>query len=65
MAKYFEQYGDEVAIEPGKNVMSSVNVGVLKFTKNRDLAEKFAAFLTSEEGRSIFEKHSYRTERPK
>lgn len=64
MAKYYGEYGDEVAIESGNNVISSVNVGVLKFTKNQDLAEKFTVFLASEEGRAIFEKHSYRTERP-
>jgi len=64
MARYFADYGDEVAIEPAKNVISSVEVGVLKFAKNKDLAEKFASFLTSEEGRAIFEKHSYRTEKP-
>lgn len=64
MARYFADYGDEVAIAPEKNVISSVEIGVLKFAKNKDLAEKFAAFLTSEEGRAIFEEHRYRTEKP-
>lgn len=65
MAKYFSEYGDEVAIASEKNVVSSVAVGVLKFSKNKELAEKFTAFLTSEEGQAIFAKHSYRTEAPK
>jgi molybdate transport system substrate-binding protein len=64
MARYYSQYGDEVPIAADKNVMSTVDVGVLKFTKHKELAEKFVAFLTSERGREIFEKHKYRTEPP-
>ena len=65
MAVYFSQYGDQAPIPLEDNIVSTVDVGVLKFTKNRALAENFVAFLTSEEGRAIFAKHKYRTEAPR
>lgn len=64
MARYYGQYGDQVPLPPEKNVISAVEIGVLKFTEDRELAEKFVAFLTSERGRDIFAKHNYRTEPP-
>jgi molybdate transport system substrate-binding protein len=64
MARYYSEYGDEVPIAAAKNVMSTVDVGVLKFTKDKELAEKFVAFLTSARGKEIFTKHEYRTEPP-
>ena len=64
MARYYAQYGDQIPIPPEKNVISAVQIGVLKFTENSELAEKFVAFLTSERGREIFAKHNYRTEPP-
>jgi len=65
MARYYSRYGDQVRIPPEKNVTSTVDIGVLKFTKNRALAEKFAEFAASEKGRAIFAKHHYSTEPPK
>jgi len=62
IARYYSEYGDVVPIAPEKNIISTVDVGVLKSTKNRELAEKFVAFLLSPRGREIFEKHNYRTE---
>lgn len=64
MARYYAKSGDQVPIPPEKNVISTVDVGVLKFTKNRELAEKFVAFLTSEHGREIFTKYGYQTKPP-
>lgn len=64
MASYYADYGDAVAIPAEKNAISAVEVGVLKFTKNRTLAEKFVEFLTSDEGRAIFAKHNYSTQSP-
>jgi molybdate transport system substrate-binding protein len=61
MAQYYSDYGDQVPIAREKNVLSTVDVGVLKFTKHRELAEKFVDFLVSEQSRDIFEKHNYRT----
>jgi molybdate transport system substrate-binding protein len=64
MARYYSEYGDQVPIGAEKNIISTIDVGVLKFTKNRKLAEKFVRFLTSEGGQGIFAKHNYRTEPP-
>ena len=64
MARYYEQYGDQIPIPSEKNVISAVEIGVLKFTEDRELAEKFVAFLVSQHGRDIFAKHNYRTEPP-
>ncbi len=62
MARYFSQYGDQIPIPPEKNVISAVEIGVLKFTEDKELAERFVAFLTSQRGRDIFAKHNYRTD---
>jgi len=62
MARYYSEYGDQIPIAPEKNVISTVDIGVLKFTKHRELAEKFVDFVTSEPGQEIFEKFDYRTE---
>jgi len=65
MARYYSRYGDQIPIPPEKNVVSTVDAGILKFTKNKDAAEKFVAFLVSEKGREIFARHNYDTEPPK
>jgi len=64
MAQYYSDYGDQVPIVREKNVLSTVDVGVLKFTEHRKLAEKFVDFLVSEQSQDIFEKHNYRTTPP-
>ncbi len=64
MARYYGEYGDEVPIAPEKNLVSTVDIGVLKFTRNRKLAEKFVDFITSERGRIVFETHNYSTKPP-
>lgn len=64
MAQYYSEYGDEVPIAPEKNIVSTVDVGVLKFTRNRELAEKFVDFITSERGQEVFKKHNYSTKPP-
>ena len=61
MAKYYSEHGTEVPIPVEKNVISTVDVGVLKFTEHAKTAEKFVDFLVSEQGRGIFEKYNYRT----
>ena len=62
MAQYYSEYGDQVSIAPEKNVISTVDIGILKFTKHRELAEKFVDFVDSERGQEIFRKHNYSTE---
>ncbi len=64
IAQYYSEYGDQIPIPAEKNVISTVDIGVLKFTKHREQAEKFVEFLVSEQSRDIFKKHNYRTEPP-
>jgi len=64
IAQYYDEHGTAVPIPVEKNVISTVDVGVLAFTKNRSLAEKFVEFAASAQGQNIFEKHNYRTEPP-
>ncbi len=64
IARYYSRHGTEVPIPIEENVISTVNLGVLSFTKNRSLAEEFVEFAVSEQGRSIFTEHNYRTEPP-
>lgn len=64
MARYYSKYGDAIPIALEKNVISTVDIGVLKFTKHRELAEKFVEFVVSEQGQAVFKKHNYSTEPP-
>jgi molybdate transport system substrate-binding protein len=64
VAKYYSDSGDEVPILPENNVISTVDIGVLGFTKNQEQAEKFMDFVSSEAGRKIFQKYNYSTTRP-
>jgi molybdate transport system substrate-binding protein len=65
IAQYYSQYGDQIPIAPAKNMISTVDIGVLTFTKQKELAEKFVDFATGESGRAIFEKYHYRTTAPR
>jgi len=65
IARYYSEYGDRIPIPREKNVISTVDIGVLKFTKHRELAEKFVEFVTSQRGGDIFRKHNYTVELPK
>ena len=64
VARYYSNYGQEIPIPAENNVISTVDIGVLTFTKNRLSAEKFMEFAASEQGRAIFKKHLYRVEPP-
>jgi molybdate transport system substrate-binding protein len=64
MARYYSEYGEEVPIPVEKNVISTVDMGVLKFTRNKELAQKFVEFTVSEQGQAIFRKHLYSVEPP-
>lgn len=63
-ARYFAKYGDEVAIPVERNLISTIDIGVLSFTEQKQAAEKFVDFITSERGLKIFSKHNYRTSPP-
>ena len=64
IARYYNEYGDEIPIPVENNIISTVDIGVLKFTKHQELAEKFVDFVTSEKGQQIFHKHNYNTKPP-
>lgn len=63
-AKYYSEHGQEIPIAIENNVISTVDIGVLKFTKHQELAEKFVDFVTSEKGKAILKKHQYSTRPP-
>jgi molybdate transport system substrate-binding protein len=64
IARYYSEHGTEVTIPVEENVISTVNIGILKFTKNHSLAEQFVEFAVSDRGQDIFKQHNYRTEPP-
>ena len=64
VAHCYAKYGDQIAIPRDQNVVSTVDAGVLKFTRNRKLAGEFVDFLRSERGRAVFRKHNYRVDLP-
>jgi len=64
IARYYSKHGTEVPIPVEQNVISTVNIGILTFTKNRSLAEEFVKFAASSQGQSIFKQHNYRTDPP-
>lgn len=63
-AQYYHEHGTEVPIPLENNVISSVDIGVLSFSEETDLAQQFADFLISEQALAIFKKHNYTTARP-
>jgi molybdate transport system substrate-binding protein len=65
IARYYSEYGEEIQIPIEQNVISTIDIGVLKFTKHRELAEKFVDFITSKQGQEVFNKHNYSTKAPK
>ncbi len=64
IARYYSEHGTEVSIPAEQNVVSTVEIAVLSFTRNRSLAEEFVEFAVSKRGRDIFVQHNYRTEPP-
>ena len=64
IAHYYKEHGEEVPIAVEKNVISTVDIGVLKFTEHKELAEQFVDFAASKRGRGIFIKHNYTVTHP-
>ena len=64
IARYYSDHGTVVPIPTEKNVISTVNIGVLAFTDDRSLAEKFVEFAASDGGKVIFTKHLYTVDAP-
>ena len=64
IARYYIEHGTEVPIPVEENVISTVNIGILTFTKDSSLAGQFIEFAVSPRGQGIFKQHNYRTESP-
>ena len=47
IARYYSEYGDEIPIPVENNLISTVDIGVLKCTEHQELPEKFVDFVTS------------------
>ena len=61
------QYADSTDVVPiprEENVISTVAIGVLSFSEQPELVQKFVEFVTSEQGKATFKKHHYATELP-
>jgi len=64
IARPYEGECEIVPIPAKENIVSTVDLGILSFTRNRGASKRFAAFAASEQGRAIFRKHGYRTDPP-
>jgi molybdate transport system substrate-binding protein len=64
IARYYIEHGTEVPIPVKENVISTVDIGVLTFTKDLSLAEQFVEFAASPQGQGIFKQHNYHIESP-
>ncbi len=64
VARQFAQNGEAVSLPVAENVISTVDIGVLEFSENKELAEQFVEFVGSARGQAILEKHNYRTTEP-
>jgi molybdate transport system substrate-binding protein len=64
IARYYSEHGTEVPIPVEDNIISTVNIGILSFTKDRSLAGQFVEFAASPSGQGIFKQHNYRTDLP-
>ncbi|MBN1342278.1 MAG: substrate-binding domain-containing protein, partial [Phycisphaerae bacterium] len=64
VARQYLDHGEMVEIPPEQNVISTVPIGVLRFSEHKDLANRFVEFAVSDRGRAIFGKHHYRVDPP-
>ena len=64
IAQYYNEHGEQVAIAAQNNVISTVDICILAFTRQRLLAESFVQLAVSERGQAIFKKHRYTIEPP-
>lgn len=58
---YDPVYMEKIAISKEENIIKIVPIGMLSFSKNRNNAQKFIEFVTSDEGKGIFRKHGFTT----
>ncbi len=64
VARQYEDAGDVVAIPPEENIVSTIPIVVLSFTRFREESKLFVEFVASEEGAQIFRKHKYTIDLP-
>jgi len=64
-ARQYARHGDLVPIPLSQNVISTVDIAVLKSAANPALAEAFVELVVSDAGRRIFEKHGYQVAPPR
>jgi molybdate transport system substrate-binding protein len=62
-ANYFENKDelDMIEIPEEKNILKKITIGILKYTDNKDEAEKFIEYIKSTKSKKIFEKYGYNT----
>lgn len=63
-ARYFERHGDQVVIPNDRNVISTVDLGLLSSSEQTTGAAAFLDFAASERGLDLFRKHNYRVTPP-
>jgi molybdate transport system substrate-binding protein len=56
-----EKETDIIAIPKEQNIIKVIPIGTLTFSENKDMAMKFVEFVTSAEGKGVFEKHGFTT----
>ena len=64
VASQYLEHGELVPIPMEQNVISTVPVGILEFSRQKALARQFAEFAASERGQAIFRRHHYRVHPP-
>lgn len=64
IAAYYPDSAEAIAIPRPQNVVSRVTISLLKSSAVPDMAKRFVAFLTSDAGQAIFQKHHYTTQLP-
>lgn len=64
IAQYYPETAQQIPIPPAQNVISTVDIAILRFTENQELAKKFVDFVCSEPGRAVFKKHHYCVDPP-
>ncbi|MBU0952710.1 MAG: molybdate ABC transporter substrate-binding protein [Elusimicrobia bacterium] len=65
VAAMYPDDGYIVKIQKKNNVISIIPAGILPFSQNKELAQKFIDFMVSPEGQKVFKKNKYVTEEPK
>ncbi len=59
LARYHKAEAEVVKIPREQNLVSTIPIAVLSFSKNQAWANRFVEFITSDAGKEIFKKHGY------